>query len=252
MGTYRVPDSQLLVSGHQKGNGIGILFGLPGIAIENAADSSGGKAAVQKSEGVLHISLYPEAQQELTALLQTPGFSNRFTLTPNSADAELSISGNIVLQFLNEPEVRPYVILKAKLRNPKNTMVTWSTRYAASIGPSRPLAGVNGWTSDGGAPLKIAVAAALRRSLTVMLTDVSSPFLRDDSRKVAVDGNFAFLKERLQVVGYLLAEGPDWIAFSANVPDTSLLAGVSIMDKSVTTFRAAAKGDPRIKLSAPD
>ena len=62
----------------------------------------------------------------------------------------------------------------------------------------------------------------------------------------------AFLKKRLQVVGYLLAEGPNWIAFSANVPDTSLLAGVNIMDKSVSTFRAATKDDPRMKVAISD
>jgi hypothetical protein len=251
IGTYRVPESQLLVSGHQKGNGIGMLFGLPGIAIENAADSSGGKAAVQSSEGALHVTLFPEAQQDLATLLQTPAFSGKFTLTANSADAVLSISGNIVLQFLNETEVRPYVILKAKLRNPKDTTSTWSTRYAASIGPARPLTGENGWTTNSGALLKLAVSTALQRSLTVMLTDVSTPFPRDDSRKITVEGNFAFLKKRLQVTGFLLAEDPDWIAFSAGVPDTSLLAGVNIMDKSVTTFRPTTKDDPRIKAAAP-
>jgi len=64
MGTYRVPNSQVLVSGHQKGNAIAIAIGLPG-AMDAATDTSGGKAAVQGSEETLRISLTPNAKDHL-------------------------------------------------------------------------------------------------------------------------------------------------------------------------------------------
>jgi hypothetical protein len=248
MGTYRVPKSQVLVSGYQKGNFIAIAAGLPS-AIFAAADTSGGKAAVQSSEDVLHMTLPDEGQRDVTNLLAKPEFSGKFTLVPNPAAAKLSISGDIVLQFLDDDaSMRPYVILRARLTSPRKA--TWSMRYIASIGAARSFAGENSWTANDGVALQGSVSAALERTLQVLLKDVSSPYSRDEQHKIAVDGYYAFLKKRLQVVGYSLDESTDWIAFSPILPGTSLLAGVNIMDKSITTFRPATKDDPRLKASA--
>ncbi len=213
MGTYRVPNSQVLVSGYQKGNTIAIVLGVAG-AMAAATDTSGGKAAVQGSEEALRISLTQTAQANLAGMLQTSAFSKEFTLQPNSNATVLHVSSNIVLQFLENGNVVPFVILKGKLIDPLN------------------------------------VSSSLERALLVMLTDVSSPFPRDDARKSAADGYFPFMKERLQVVGYSLTEGTDWIAFSPKIVGTSLLAGVNIMDRSVTKIRVATKDDRRISVSS--
>lgn len=248
MGTYRIPNSQVLVSGHQKGNAIAIAIGLPG-AMDAAADTSGGKAVVQGSEEALRISLTPTALDDLARMLQTSAFSENFTLTPNPSAPMLSVSSNVILQFLENGNVIPFVILKAKLLDAHGTASAWTMRYTASIGSPRPLVGERGWMSDGGASLKNNVSSALERALLVMLTDISSPFPRDDNRKSAADGYFPFMNKRLQVVGYSIAEDADWIAFSPKIIGTSLLAGVNIMDKSVTTIRVATKDDRRISAS---
>jgi hypothetical protein len=248
MGTYRVPKSQVLVSGYQTGNFLAIAAGLPW-AMFDAADTSGGKSAVHSSEDMLHITLPTEGQRDLTKLLAKPEFSGKFTVMPSADAAVLSISGDIVLQFFDDDAAMlPYVILRARLTSPRRP--SWSMRYIASIGPARPFAGQTGWTANDGAALKNSVSAALERAQAVLLKDVSSPYARDEQHKVAVDGYYAFLKPRLRVVGYALDENADWIAFSPILPGTSLLAGVNIMDKSVTTFRPATKEDPRIKPSA--
>jgi hypothetical protein len=249
MGTYRVPNSQVLVSGYQKGNAIAIVLGVAG-AMAAATDTSGGKAAVQGSEEALRISLTQTAQADLAGMLQTSAFSKEFTLQPNSNATVLRVSSNIVLQFLENGNVVPFVILKGKLIDPHGTASTWTMRYAASIGGPRPLDGERGWMSEGGASLRLNVSSSLERALLVMLTDVSSPFPRDDARKSAADGYFPFMKERLQVVGYSLTEGTDWIAFSPKIVGTSLLAGVNIMDRSVTKIRVATKDDRRISVSS--
>jgi hypothetical protein len=151
---------------------------------------------------------------------------------------------------MDDSQVRPYVVLKAKLFNPQGVVPTWTMRYAASIGTSRPFDGEHGWTSDSGAPLRLAISSALNRALIVMLTDVSSPFPRDDNHKAAADGYFVFMTKRIQVVGYPLTEDADWVAFSPKIIGTSLLAGVNIMDKSVTKIRLVTKDDPRIGASS--
>jgi hypothetical protein len=249
MGTYRVPDSQVLVSGQQRGNAIAIAMGLPG-AMDAATDTSGGKAAVQGSEETLRIPLTAKAQDDLARMLQTSAFSGKFTLVPNSNAPVLHVSSNIVLQFLENGNVIPFVILKGKLFAAHGAASTWTMRYAASIGGPRPLAGERGWMSEGGASLKKNVSSALERALLVMLTDVASPLPRDDDRKSAADGYFPVMSKRLQVVGYSITEDTDWIAFSPKIVGTSLLAGVNIMDKSVTKIRVATKDDRRISVSS--
>jgi hypothetical protein len=250
MGTYRIPNSQVLISGRQQGNALAIGLGVSG-AISRAADSSAGKAAVQSLEDSLRLSLSSEAQHDLVGLAQTEPFSNKFTLLPNPNAPVLSITGDIVLQFVNDTDVRPYVVLKSQLQGAQSAIPVSTMRYVASVGLPRPLTGKGGWTADDGAPLKSVISKALERALTVMLTDVSSPFPRDEDRQIAVKGNYVFLTARLQVVGYFLTEDTDWIAFSPRMPSTSLLSGVSIMDKSVTTYRPATKSDPRIKAADP-
>jgi hypothetical protein len=249
MGTYRIPNSQVLVSGHQRGNAIAIAMGLPG-AMDAATDTSGGKAAVQGSEETLRISLTSKAQEDLARMLQTGVFSKKFTMVPSPNAPVLSVSSNIVLQFLENGNVIPFVILKGKLFDTHGAASTWTMRYAASIGDPRPLDGERGWMSEGGAALKMSVSSALERALLVMLTDVSSPFPRDDGHKFAADGYFPFMSKRLQVVGYSITEDADWIAFSPKIIGTSLLAGVNIMDKSVTRIRVATKDDRRISASS--
>jgi hypothetical protein len=249
MGTYRIPNSQVLVSGRQKGNAIAIGMHAPG-AMDAAADTSGGKAAVQASEEALRISLTPQAQNDLVTMIETESFSGKFTLAPNPGAPVLIISSDVVLQFLDNGKVIPFVVLKAKLINSHGPVSNWTMRYATSIGDPRPFSGEHSWTSDAGASYKATVFAALDRALHVMLTDVSSPYTRDDSHKSAADGYYPFMTRRIQVVGYSLAENEQWIAFSPKIIGTSLLAGVNIMDKSVTKLRPATKDDRRISSSS--
>lgn len=253
MGAYRVPNSQVVVSGHQKGSAVPVLlFGLIGMAVESSVQTGQGKTATQPSEGSLHVTLYEQAQQDLADLLQEPEFSGRYTSTADPKARALAVSGNILLQFTNDTDVRPYVILRAELTGGAHGGSSWSGHYAASIGASRALSGPNSWSSDNGEQLKLVIAAELKRALAVMLIDVATPFPRDDSQAVAVEGDFPFMKKRLQMVGNLLTQGPDWIAFSGHMPSTSLLSGVCIMDKGYTTVRPATKDDPRAKVVASD
>ena len=51
MGVHRITDSNVIISGHQKGGGVGVLFGVVGMAIQSSANAEGGTAAGQpKSE----------------------------------------------------------------------------------------------------------------------------------------------------------------------------------------------------------
>jgi hypothetical protein len=249
MYTYHVPGSQVIVSGHQGGGtSIGLVNGIVAVS----GDSRGAfhdRMAVKTFEEALHISLASLAPHELSTLLDSAQLSQKFTLQPDASAPTLSIAGDVVLMFETDALVRPYVILHAKLTPPLGRGLTWSLRYAASLGAARSLSGPDGWASDGGTLLKSTVADELQRVLAVLLRDVSSPFARDRNSKFTVQGHFPFMKHRMQLVGYLLGEDASAIYFLPNMPSTSLLATVNIMEKSAITVRAATGDDPRIKIA---
>jgi len=252
MGAFRIPNSEVIVSGYQQG---GVNLGLIHGVVTVAPTSSGGfkeKAAVKSSEQALEISLTTLAPPVLSTLIESSKFSERYALTPDASAPVLSIGGGVVLMFVSDTLLRPYVVLDAALRGPHGSGF-WSMRYVASIGAPRVLTGPDGWASDGGAPFQAIVSSELQRALAVILTDVSSPLVRDRNSKTTVQGYFPYIKGRFQVIGYLLGEDADSIYFVPDVPTTSSLHGIQIMDKPITVFRAATADDPRMRsLYVPD
>jgi hypothetical protein len=247
MGAYRIPQSQVIVSGYQQG---GVNFGLVNGIVTVAPTTSGGSkeiAAAKSSQQALQISLTTLAPAVLRTLLESSSFADGYTLEQDPLAPVLSIGGDVVLMFETESRVRPFVVLHATLTGPRGTRVMWAMRYVASVGAPRALTGDEGWTVDGGAALQAVVSLEMQRALTVMFTDISSPFVRNRNSKTTVQGYFPFIKGRFQVIGYLLGEDANSVVFVPDVPSTSLLHGVQVLDKSITVFRAATADDPRMK-----
>jgi hypothetical protein len=254
IGVYRVPNSQIVISGHQKtGNAPLILFGLIGAASANAIDRGVGKAAVKTSEQILHLTLTTEAQEELDRLLATDKYAARFTTKTTLGEPELDISGSIVLTFIDENSVAPFVVLKASLiqrdrsKEVKEITTLWSTRYICEIGAPRPLTGEGSWATDNGSALRSTVSAELKRALDYMLADIVAPVARSDANRILVSGYYPFIKGKFEIVAYSLGEDDDSVIFSPQIADASVVAGVAIFDKSQVSFRAATKDDKPFK-----
>lgn len=78
LGTYRVPNSDVIISGHQK-SGAGMLFGVVGVVIQNAVQSHNGKESMANAEQVLTISIDEEAKTLLQTELADPAFAGKYT-----------------------------------------------------------------------------------------------------------------------------------------------------------------------------
>ena len=244
IGTYRVPDSQVIVSGHQKGAGVGAAFGLLGVAIEHSMEKSAGHAAVQGSEQVLHITLTGEGQQDLDVLLQSDEFRGKFVPPAQGLAApQLTLSGAVILTFIDDTNVMPFVVLRARLSQPKPATEVWWTRYICGLGAPKALTGDNSWSADGGAALRAAVSAELARALHGALTDVLAPAARDENHQVAVAGYYPFVRGRFELVGYDLAEDSQSVMFAPRIGDANVIAGISIMDRAIVVTRPATKSD---------
>ena len=248
IGVYRVPDSHVIISGHQKGHAAGLLFGLVGVAVAHAANASAGADAVKSAEQSLRIKLDAPLEAAIRDIASSPGFAPTFTLAEQRGQTTLVVTPALVLSFVNDNALRPYVVLKASMLGSDSKPI-WTTRYIASTGEPRALFGKDGWLEDGAAELHKAVRTNMRVAMRTLASDVSKPYARDEQKLVTVQGNFPYMKQRLQAVGYPLAEDDQYLTFVPKLGDVLVFAGVNVFDKTVVKFRPATKDDLPLKLA---
>lgn len=240
IGAYKVPDSNVVITGHQTGQAAGALFGLIGVAIAHAANSNSSAAGVDNAESALRIKMSDRTREEIDALIAKEPLIGKFTMEAGAA--RLDVITAVLLSYVKPTEVRPYVILKVALVGPDKRPL-WDTRYFASTGQARPMQGADSWTADGGESLKAVLNASLRQAVKVMLNDIARPYARDENNMIVVEGDFPFLTTRAQLRGYGLTEDDLYIVFSPKIGDVVTFSGVSVMDKSVVVFRPAKADD---------
>lgn len=207
MGVHRIPDSNVIVSGHQKGGGIGMLFGIVGVAIQSSANASGGTAKVRNVEDDLRFNATAKATELTGTILADGKFGQRFTL--QAADSTLNVVPYIVITFQGENEVRPYIVLKTKLytaadQSPK------AQKYFCCEGKALPLSGPNGLAENGGAGLKALLTAELETAIRVMLQDRAQPYTRDKETRITVKGYLPFVGKPFKMKGYDLGHYNDY------------------------------------------
>lgn len=245
VGAYKIPESDVIVSGHQRANAAGLLFGVVGLGIAHAANSNSSAAGVSNAEQILRIKLTDQARSEIESTVSQQPLMAKFN--EQSAVAQLDVSPALLLSYVSDIEVRPYVILKAVLGSAGKPAV-WETRYFAASGGAKPLEGPGSWTADDGKELKSVIAANLRQAVNVMLHDVAEPYVRDDTQMTIIEGDFPYIKQRVQMLGYKLTEDEKYIAFVPKIGDAATLSGVTVLDRSAVVIRPAKPGDVSFKL----
>jgi hypothetical protein len=246
IGVYKVPDSQVVISGHQKGAGGALLFGLLGVAIADAANMSAGSKSVHDIENVLRIKLNDQVQAAVKQAIAAGHLEQQLTQDV-APGPKLMLQPELVMSFVSDTDMRVFIELKTTLVGAdKKTL--WTTRYIASSGPARPLTGADSWTDYEGKNLKSAVQANLDQAVRVMLADVSHPYPRDQNQLTLVEGNFPYVKPKLQVVGMQLSEDEHYVVFTPRLGDVLVFAGVNVFDKTAITYRPATKDDAKFKI----
>lgn len=138
LGTYRVPNSDLIISGHQKGGAAPmLLFGPIGVAVQSGINSSRGKESMASAEQALTFSIDEEAKAKRQAALADPAYAGQFTADA-TPDRKFEVTGAVVMSFANAQDVLPYVTLRVKLMCNEGKSKLWTTRDSASTGARRP------------------------------------------------------------------------------------------------------------------
>jgi len=210
MGAHHVPDSNVIISGHQKGGGIGALFGVVGMLVQSSANASAGNSAVRNVQDDLRFDVTTRAAELTPTVLADDKYRQIFTLSPQPGGSTLTVVPYVVITFVNETEVRPYVVLKTKLSTGAPGESPRTIKYFCCEGRPLPLSGENGLAENGGARLKALLTSELETAIRVMLLDRSQPFVRNDQAKLTVQGSLPFIGKSVKFKGYDLGRYNDY------------------------------------------
>ncbi len=95
IGTYQVPNSTVIISGHQEGGGIGRdIRPRIGLLAQGAVNSGIGKGAVNNVEAALHVDLTPQADALTKTILASGKFGQAFAPAPDPKRAPRSWSSH--------------------------------------------------------------------------------------------------------------------------------------------------------------
>lgn len=234
MGAYRVPGSNLIISGYQKGGALGLLLGPVGLVAQSAVNSGAAKESVSNTGDALRIDIAQQAVKVTQTALASDRYAQTFTATAHPGGPTLTVIPYVVVTFKTDTDVRPYVFLKAKLNNGGPSDASRSTRYICCIGPALPLTGESGLTANGGEPFRKMVEQELEAAVKLMLDDVNSPYVRDKSKLTHIEAPFPFGRTRLKLKGYILSEDPNSVI--VDLPGIFVFTGVEMMDKSEVSY----------------
>lgn len=253
---YFVPESQLIIVGQpgQVGNvpdtgrplwlsAIGAASTIMGGGGTGGGPGGEGKIDLQGSEDAMRINLTSRANHITRQLIATGLYADHFATSEVSSRSVLSVFTTVILNYVNETDAIMFVLLKARLTDISSRAKNWEARYFVTSGKILPVVGDGSWAQLGADGIESALAPDLKRAITFMLSDISSPRVRDENELYMVQGHFPFVKARMQTVGYKLDEDDQSIYFAPKIDDSMVFSGIHILDKSVTSYREAAKGD---------
>lgn len=251
-GIHRVPNSQVIISGHQSGGWVSSILGPIGITLQSAIDSDSSETAIQDTEALLQFKLTEAADAIADDLIVQPEFAGAYTNFATTRTPVLEVKSAVILTFQNETDVKPYVLLQAALKDARANTDIWWSRYISSSGPARPFSGENGWTANDGKAFEDNISENLQEAIKLMLTDVATPFPRLASESVTVQGYYPYVRYKMQTVGYKLYETDTTLAYVPKLGDAIVFSGVHLIDKSTVDIRPTQQGDEVYKVIEED
>jgi len=259
VGFHRIPDSQLVMTGHKKKGNAAVaflLFGVIGVLMHASAEDDQVEILVSEIEDALRLTVAPIVEQAVSSSLDDNPYADKFRLVgatnggskADSTGPVLDLDAALILSFDGEDTYRAHAVVKASLREAAGKAPVWRTRYFSSSGSARGLFGAEGWAAAQGDLLKAYATAEFKRLIDIVLMDVSSPYTRTDDTLLMIQARFPYMKQDLQTVGYLLEDDEEFIVVHPQLHPQFAFAGVHVLDKSMTTYRQAQPGDPVFKI----
>jgi hypothetical protein len=210
MGVRRIPDSDIVVSGHQKGGALGLLFGVVGMAVQSSANTQAGERRTENIQDALRFDVAGKTSEMIAAIMAEAPFQGGYTLTAATDPAALSIVPFVVLTFVNDTDVRPYIVLKTKPGEAMGDEKPKTIKYFCCEGPALPLIGEGSLTANNGEKLKALLTSELDTAIRMMLLDRRQPFPRIDEARLDINGSLPFIGKPSKWRGWDLGTYKDY------------------------------------------
>jgi hypothetical protein len=210
MGVRRIPDSDIVVSGHQKGGPLGLLFGVVGMAVQSSANTQAGERRTENIQDALRFDVAEKTSEMIAAIMAEEPFQGGYTLTAAADPAALSVVPFVVLTFVNDTDVRPYIVLKTKPGDAAAGEKPKTIKYFCCEGPALPLTGEGSLTANNGEKLKALLTSELDTAIRMMLLDRRQPFPRIDDAKLDINGSLPFIGKPSKWRGWDLGTYKDY------------------------------------------
>lgn len=226
VGTYYDNQHRMAFNGYQKGQTLGLLFGVAGVLLADQANKSTGKDKFGASTQLIDIDIAKETRLALERQVQSQG-CKRIVFEPRK-EAMLEISPYALVNFDKQGQSRLYAVLNVKLVTATDETL-WSARYFAAAKGRHPYMGDNSWI--GGGLLNPAIEEALDRCAWAMIQDIEGRF--SDRTKVTAKGSWAWSEDPiLEWRAIKIAETDDFVVLRFVIGDAMTFAGTHVVEKS--------------------
>lgn len=238
VGAYYDDKREIVISGHQKGLGVSMLFGVVGVLVADAANKSSAEsrfgASAQSSVTDL-LSLTRAALQETIAAGHAPQW------TATDAAAQLQLSPHAVFTVMDSGKARLYAMLSAQVPGAAGSDPAWSVRYFVRAPGEYAVEGADGWMTQN--RFSEAMATALRRAVQVCADDAHGKLT--GTKKVKAKGRFAMVNFEFDLPILVVSETDDTIVGRLAVGDAMIMSGTHILNRADYQIKEADFKDPR-------
>lgn len=239
VGAYYDPTRQIIISGHQKGLGWGMLFGVVGVLVADSANKSSAETRFGASATSSTTDLVTLTKAVLDDEL-TKGRAPRWSAATGSG--QLQLSPYALFTVLPNGKARLHALLKAEIPA-KSGDAAWSVRYYVPAPGEYTIEGDDGWMKQD--RFATALRIALQRGVELCMDDTNGKFTAVQ-RKAKAKGLFPFMNiEQFELPVLIVQESPDTVVARLAVGDAAVMSGTHVLNKADYTFTDADIKDPR-------
>jgi hypothetical protein len=238
LGVFYDEPRQIIISGHQKGLGWGMLFGVVGVMVADSANKSGAEKrfgdSARGSATDLGTIAREVVEQEIAA-------SAPAAWSLHSAPAHVQLSPYAVFTVQKSGLARLHAMLRAEILG-ADGKPTWSARYFARAEGEYTIEGDAGWMT--GTRFPDGMRAALHRAVKVCIDDTQGRLT--GIRTVRAKGLFPYLNiDKIELPFIVVQENDQMIVGRLAAGDVMVMAGTHVLDRSDFAVTDASFKDPR-------
>lgn len=232
IGAYYDEQHGIVVTGYQKGLGVGMLFGVVGVLVANSANKSTGEARYSENAARMGADLTILTKQTLTEKLASGAYPSVKAL---SETGQLEVTPFAMFSVQKNGKARLHAMLRAELRSKANADPLWSVRYFAKAPGEYSIEGEDSWIAEN--RFSDGMKAAITRATAVLLDDIQGKLT--EKRKIKAKGIYAAFNTEFEFPVIVVDENEKEIVGRLSIGDVMIMAGTHVLDRSDYTVKDA-------------